>query len=184
MAFPGGGFPGMGPFGRPGGSGGGGSTPDFNSLSPEQQQAIMVKQMQAAMESCPIKTVISGGMGFALGGVFGLFMASMSYDTLATPASQKLVDLPFRQQLKIGVKDMGARSWSSAKGFGAVGALFAGTECVIESYRAKHDLTNAALAGCATGGILGATGGPTAAMWGCAGFAAFSTAIEYYLQSD
>ena len=32
--------------------------------------------MQAAMESCPVKTVMSGGMGFALGGVFGLFMAS------------------------------------------------------------------------------------------------------------
>lgn len=30
------------------------------------------------MESCPVKTVMSGGMGFALGGVFGLFMASVS----------------------------------------------------------------------------------------------------------
>lgn len=34
-------------------------------------------QMHAAMESCPFKTVMSGGMGFALGGVFGLFMASV-----------------------------------------------------------------------------------------------------------
>ena len=34
-------------------------------------------QMQAAMESCPVKTVISGGMGFALGGMFGLFMSSV-----------------------------------------------------------------------------------------------------------
>ena len=34
-------------------------------------------QMQAAMESCPAKTVISGGMGFALGGAFGLFMSSV-----------------------------------------------------------------------------------------------------------
>lgn len=29
------------------------------------------------MESCPFKTVISGGMGFALGGAFGLFMSSV-----------------------------------------------------------------------------------------------------------
>lgn len=29
------------------------------------------------MESCPLKTVISGTMGFGLGGVFGLFMASV-----------------------------------------------------------------------------------------------------------
>lgn len=35
-------------------------------------------QMQAAMESCPAKTVIAGGMGFALGGAFGLFMSSVS----------------------------------------------------------------------------------------------------------
>lgn len=34
--------------------------------------------MQAGMESCPVKTVIAGTMGFALGGAFGLFMASVS----------------------------------------------------------------------------------------------------------
>ena len=34
-------------------------------------------QMQGAMESCPFKTVMSGGMGFALGGAFGLFMSSV-----------------------------------------------------------------------------------------------------------
>lgn len=33
--------------------------------------------MHAAMESCPFKTVMAGGMGFGLGGVFGLFMASV-----------------------------------------------------------------------------------------------------------
>lgn len=35
--------------------------------------------MQAGMESCPVKTVISGTMGFGLGGVFGLFMASVCF---------------------------------------------------------------------------------------------------------
>lgn len=35
------------------------------------------KQMQAAMESCPAKTVLSGTMGFGLGGMFGLFMSSV-----------------------------------------------------------------------------------------------------------
>lgn len=34
-------------------------------------------QMQGAMESCPFKTALSGGMGFALGGAFGLFMSSV-----------------------------------------------------------------------------------------------------------
>lgn len=35
--------------------------------------------MQGAMESCPFKTVLSGGMGFALGGAFGLFMSSVRW---------------------------------------------------------------------------------------------------------
>lgn len=35
--------------------------------------------MHAAMESCPVKTVISGTMGFGLGGLFGLFMASVCF---------------------------------------------------------------------------------------------------------
>jgi Tim17/Tim22/Tim23 family. len=37
--------------------------------------------MQRGMESCPIKTVISGTMGFGLGGAFGLFMASVSWQS-------------------------------------------------------------------------------------------------------
>ena len=34
--------------------------------------------MQQAMESCPAKTAMSGVMGFGLGGLFGLFMSSVS----------------------------------------------------------------------------------------------------------
>jgi hypothetical protein len=37
--------------------------------------------MQAAMESCPAKTIIAGGMGFMLGGAFGLFMSSVGDKT-------------------------------------------------------------------------------------------------------
>lgn len=36
-----------------------------------------IPQMQKLMESCPGKTAVSGVMGFALGGAFGLFMASV-----------------------------------------------------------------------------------------------------------
>ena len=34
-------------------------------------------QMNALMESCFGKSAVSGAMGFAMGGVFGLFMASV-----------------------------------------------------------------------------------------------------------
>jgi mitochondrial import inner membrane translocase subunit TIM22 len=56
----------------------------------------------------------------------------MSYDTPLSPQGQALTDLPMREQLRRGLKDMGSRSYSSAKNFGIVGAVFAGTECCIE----------------------------------------------------
>ena len=56
----------------------------------------------------------------------------MSYDTPMSPSGQQLANLPLREQLKRGFKDMGSRSYSSAKNFGVVGAIFAGTECCIE----------------------------------------------------
>lgn len=43
-----------------------------------------------------------------------------------------MASLPIREQLRRGFKDMGTRSFSSAKNFGMVGAMFAGTECCIE----------------------------------------------------
>jgi mitochondrial import inner membrane translocase subunit TIM22 len=78
---------------------------------------------------------------------------------------------------------MGARSYSTAKGFGKVGALFAGIECGIEGLRAKNDLGNGVIAGCLTGGILARNAGPQAALGGCAAFAAFSAAIDAWMRS-
>ena len=108
----------------------------------------------------------------------------MQYDTpLSTnPTAATIHTLPLRQQLANGFKDMGARSFSSAKNFGKVGAIFAGTECCIEGFRAKNDLANGVLAGCITGGVLAAPAGPQAAALGCAGFAAFSAAIDSYMR--
>lgn len=106
----------------------------------------------------------------------------MSYDTPLTPQGREISSLPVREQLRRGFKDMGSRSYSSAKNFAVVGALFSGTECCIESLRAKNDLVNGAAAGCMTGGILGARAGPQAALLGCGGFAAFSTAIDMYMR--
>lgn len=149
--------------------------------------------MQMSMESCPGKTAVAGVMGFGLGGVFGLFMSSMRYDTpmssAINPMSQTgpggqpaLTSLPVKEQLRQGFKEMGRASWSSAKNFGYIGAVFAGTECAIEGLRAKNDLYNGVAAGCATGGWLARGGGPQAAALGCAGFAAFSAAIDAYMR--
>lgn len=39
----------------------------------------------------------------------------------------------------------------TTRNFAMVGAIFAGVECVIEKYRAKHDVINPVLGGCITG---------------------------------
>lgn len=112
----------------------------------------------------------------------------MSYDTpFHTPGAPgssptPISSLPMREQLKVGFKDMGSRSYSTAKNFGLVGLMFAGIECGIEGYRAKNDLFNGTAAGCLTGGILARSGGPTAVAGGCAAFAAFSAAIDTWLR--
>ena len=83
----------------------------------------------------------------------------MRYDTPASlsmpgSAAAAVQSLPMREQIKHGLKDMGKASFSSAKNFGTVGAIFSGTECCIEGLRAKNDLENGVAAGCITGGIL------------------------------
>jgi import inner membrane translocase subunit TIM22 len=73
---------------------------------------------------------------------------------------------------------MGKGMWSTGKGFGKVGALFAGIECVIESYRAKNDIYNSVASGFLAGGVLARNSGPKAAFGGGLAFAAFSAAID------
>lgn len=215
------------------------------------------------MESCVGKTVMAGVMGGGLGAMFGLFMASMRYDTpmgqpLATtnpspvaagagasntavkdaaasaakpsgtpitnavkaaatntaassstlpsaaasqavgassasatlsapsvtsPLAPQISDLPLKQQLKHGLRDMYRSSVSSGKNFAKVGAIFSGTECAIEGLRAKNDLYNGVAGGCITGGVLARNAGPQAVVVGCAGFAVFSAAIDAYMVS-
>lgn len=108
----------------------------------------------------------------------------MSYDAPIGMGVQTMSDLPFKQQMKLQFTDMGKRAWSSAKNFGFIGGVFSGTECCIESLRAKNDLWNGVAAGCLTGGGLAIKAGPQATLVGCAGFAAFSAAIDLYMRSD
>ncbi len=93
-----------------------------------------------------------------------------------------LSSTPLRQQLAVGFRDMGTRSYSTAKNFAAVGALFSGIECGIEGLRARNDMANGVAAGCLTGAILARNAGPQGAAIGCAGFAAFSAAIDAWLR--
>jgi import inner membrane translocase subunit TIM22 len=108
--------------------------------------------------------------------------ASATMTLPATSTSIPLTDLPMRQQLKAGLRDMYRSSMSSGKNFAKVGAIFSGTECAIEGLRAKNDLYNGVAGGCLTGGILARNAGPQAVAVGCAGFAVFSAAIDAYMR--
>ncbi|KUL92286.1 hypothetical protein ZTR_02349 [Talaromyces verruculosus] len=168
MSFPG--FPPMG---------GAGAGPNAGMSEQEQN---MIKMMNAAAESCPVKIALAGGSGFALGGAFGFLAGAMAYDVPLTAKGAEIYNLPWREQLKHGFKDMGTRAYSSAKTFGYIGAIYKTAECSVEGLRAKNDLTNHVVAGCLTGAFLGRNAGPQAALTGCVGFAAFSAAIEAYLR--
>lgn len=157
----------------------------ISQMTQEEQADEGARQMINFMQSCPGKTTMAGVSGFGLGGFFGLFMASMAYDVpVGTDSVKHISDLPFKQQMKLQFTDMGRRAWSSAKNFGYIGLVYSGVECSIESLRAKHDIYNGVSAGCITGAGLSIKAGPQAALIGCAGFAAFSVAIDMYLSSD
>jgi import inner membrane translocase subunit TIM22 len=125
------------------------------------------------MESCPFKTTLSAVMGGVLGAALGLFSASVGTDATLTA--------PENQTVKTVLKDMKGKMVSHAKSFAVLGAMFAATECTLESYRGKSDWRNGTGAGAIVGGLIGLRAGVKAGIVGAAGFAAFSSAIEYYL---
>ncbi|GAU43504.1 hypothetical protein TSUD_398970 [Trifolium subterraneum] len=130
---------------------------------------------QDIWNNCAVRSVVSGVMGGGLGIFMGLFLGALD-----NPLMQE--EMTGKQQLIFQAKQMGRRSWSSAKAFAVMGFVFSAAECVIEKARAKHDIGNTVFAGCATGGAISAKGGPKAACMGCAGFAAFSVVIEKFLE--
>lgn len=146
------------------------------SPTPEEMMA------QDMMNNCAVQAIISGGVGAMFGVAFGLFTASLDN---AQHGGLEAIPIepqkPTRVVLKEMFNNMRTKSFSYAKGFGAMGLLFSGTECVIEKYRAKHDHYNAPAAGCVSGAILAHNGGIKAMCLGCVSFAAFNAAISYYL---
>jgi import inner membrane translocase subunit TIM22 len=91
-------------------------------------------------------------------------------------------DLPIREQLRHGLKDMGRSAFSSAKNFGYLGGMFAGIECCIEGLRGKNDAYNGIAGGFLTGALLARKQGPASMAVSAVGFAAFSGAIEWYMR--
>ncbi|WFD42457.1 Mitochondrial import inner membrane translocase subunit tim22 [Malassezia psittaci] len=94
------------------------------------------------------------------------------------PPPPPLPDMTTMQSTKQYFVQTGKSMYSSGKGFGKVGALYSGIECVIEGYRAKNDIWNPVLSGFVAGGVLARHSGPQAVVGGGIAFAAFSGAID------
>ncbi|XP_011866337.1 PREDICTED: mitochondrial import inner membrane translocase subunit Tim22 isoform X2 [Vollenhovia emeryi] len=144
-------------------------------MGPVQIKTIEEKRIESAMESCAFKGVMSCVLGYGLGLAFGVFTSSLN---------PSIGSLEKQQTAREVLTEMKTTSLSLAKNFAIVGGLFTSIECAIESYRGKSDWKNGTYAGGVTGGLIGLRAGVKAGIIGAAGFAAFSTAIDYYMRGS
>ncbi|GLU02578.1 hypothetical protein SLE2022_198240 [Rubroshorea leprosula] len=142
-----------------------------SQINPIRMPTMEEVRAQEVWDNCAVRSVVSGVMGGGFGFCMGLLLGSLENPIMEDQMAGK-------QKFIYQAKQMGQRSWRSAKTFAVMGLIFSAVECVVEKARAKHDMTNTVVAGCATGGAMSARGGPKAACIGCAGFAAFSVFIE------
>lgn len=147
---------------------------------------ILNKVVSQVGESCVGKAAIAaiagGGFGLFCGLLFGGYSSAVDKAVeLEGPASMKL---------RVGFREAARAMASYSKSFAMFGVVYSASECAIEKARAKHDLYNTMLAGCATGAIM--TSQPRESIppraraiqmaSACGGMALFSTAIDYYME--
>lgn len=143
------------------------------ALGPVKIKTKEEKMVEAAFESCPFKSAMSCVIGYGLGAAIGLFSSSVG----PTPMNAE------QQTVREVFREMKTTTLSYAKNFAVIGALFSAVECAIETARGKSDWKNGTYAGATTGGLIGLRAGVKAGIVGAAGFAAFSTVIDYYMHT-
>ncbi|XP_075248944.1 mitochondrial import inner membrane translocase subunit Tim22-like [Convolutriloba macropyga] len=129
-------------------------------------------KVQEMMTSCPFKAAQAGVVGFGFGAFFGLFSFAIQDPTRLDSQPQRT-----REVFKEGYQ----KTTSMGKNFGQIGCMFAVTECLIDSYLGTSGTRNRVYAGAITGGLIGFRGGLKPAIFGAAGFAAFSAVIDHFM---
>lgn len=141
-------------------------------------------------------------LGYGLGAAIGLFSASVNPSITTEPGMAHVERVQTAREI---FKEMRQTTHSYGKNFAVIGkknlllpfvescflisfninfpgAVFAGVECMIETKRGVSDWKNGTYAGAVTGGLIGLRAGVKAGIFGAAGFAAFSTVIDYYMR--
>lgn len=149
------------------------------TVGPVQIKTDEEKTMDSVMESCVFKSVMSCVIGYGLGGAIGLFSASVNPAIQSEPGTHHIERTQTAKEI---FHDMRKTTHSYGKNFATIGLVFAGIECMIESQRGVSDWKNGTYAGGVTGGLIGLRAGVKAGIIGAAGFAAFSTVIDYYMR--
>ena len=112
-------------------------------------------------EACGTKIITGGVMGAIIGIGLGAFMGAMGdVSPIQVLNGREVPVAPLREQMRGAFKSTAAKTGGWAKSFGILTALFGGVECVVEKYRAKHDVWNPVISGCVVGATLSAKAGP------------------------
>lgn len=182
--------------GAPPPEGAGGARSRLPRIPQKHYEAVQLPTAEMVLasqfwENCAVKAgvsgVVGGLMGVVLGPVFGLGAfdphtpAKAAAEQQQRTAKQIMADALKWKNIREGARSMGGKSLSYGKTFGYMGLLFAGGECMVEKYRAKHDIYNGVIGGCFAGAAMSYQAGPTGMCMGCAGFAAFSALFEKLL---
>lgn len=140
-----------------------------------------------AAKSAPVRSALAASTSAAPSGGSA---AAQPIKAAANGAAKNLAveppmpDINTMQGTKLFFIQTGRNMWRSGKGFGKVGALYSGIECLIEGYRARNDLANPIAAGFFSGAILARNSGLQAMIGGGVAFAAFSGAIDAFLRRE
>lgn len=105
------------------------------------------------MESCSFKIIQGAVIGYGVGIGWGMFMGAMGdVSPIQIIQGREVPQAPLREQVRAGFKGTASKAKGWGKSFCILSALFGGIECLIEKYRAKHDVWNPVISGCVVGG--------------------------------
>jgi hypothetical protein len=135
--------------------------PFYRQIKVENPETSIPLIPSLVPEACGTKIITGGVMGAVIGIGLGAFMGAMGdVSPIQIINGREVPVAPLREQMRGAFKSTAAKTGGWAKSFGILTALFGGVECVVEKYRAKHDVWNPVISGCVVGATLSAKGGP------------------------